>query len=694
MKVSQGILICLFLFFLTPHLFGIEEISTLTVKQTETDIWIHIDKSDQAKIRIPLNKPFIEVKPILKKDIKYSHGSFQFDFTYAESETYFVHHIIQYSDSIVFVNKNKKPLATIYRNSNSGFSIKYQDPFSRDNVVIRTPFLIDESEYIFGGGEQFSHVNLNGNRIPIWVEEQGIGRGDQPITFLANTKMAGGNEFTTFFPLPLFWTSTFWGLNITSTSKTILDFTGDKTAFIEYFGSSFQADILYECSPKEIVKTITKLNGKPQAFAPWTSGTVLGLQGGSDRVLEVYKKCLENEVRPSAIWIQDWCGQRKTPYGWQLNWNWQLDTNHYSNFISFSNTLKENGTELLGYVNPFLAEGFPLTKIALDSNYVIHNKKNEPYLIEATGFYVYILDLTNPDAVAWMKSIIQTELIDRGFTGWMADFGEWLPTDCVLHSGIDAFEYHNQYPVDWAKLNYESIKEKGKLNEISFFSRSGFTGSTQYSPLIWAGDQMTNWGKHDGLPSVLPALLSSGLSGIPNTHFDVGGFTSASKGPVSILRDEELLKRWIEISAFSPVFRTHESILSKKNIQVYDDSMIDFFSIYSWIRNLYLPIIERLQKEAIQDGIPISRHMLLEFPHDEICYSITDQFMLGENLLIAPIVNKGEFSRHVYLPEGQWLSFDGQNDVTYEGGKWYVVPAPLGRIPVFTNNHSGIVFDK
>ena len=177
------------------------------------------------------------------------------------------------------------------------------------------------------------------------------------------------------------------------------------------------------------------------------------------------------------------------------------------------------------------------------------------------GYTVYGIDI-DPEAVSFIKEIlIKKNMLDLGIKGWMADFGEYLPTDCVLHDG-DPAELHNQWPVLWARINREAIEEYGD-REVMFFTRSGYLGEQCYAPIMWNGDQHTDLTRDYGMPCVMPATFSLGFSGVPLVHSDIGGFFSIGK----LKRNDELFIRWMEMNTFSPLMRSHESIRPWANSQ-------------------------------------------------------------------------------------------------------------------------------
>ncbi|MCB0583543.1 MAG: alpha-glucosidase [Phaeodactylibacter sp.] len=543
-------------------------------------------------------------------------------------------------------------------------------------------------EQFFGLGAQFSHVNLKGHRFPLWVGEQGIGRGDQPITALVNLYGAGGDNYTTSAPLPFLLSTGGYSVEAGGTNRIIADFRKKDQIGLEVWDKEATLSFQWADTPLQLVQAYTARTGRLPSLPDWAFGTIAGLQGGRDTVEKHIETMQAAGCPVDAIWIQDWVGQRQTFFGSQLRWYWEADQQHYPGFREFCREMNGKGIAVLGYINPFLTDAGPLFEKAREAGYFVKNQQGEDYAIQATGFTCYLFDLTNPGAYAWLKKLITANLIDMGLDGWMADFGEWLPWDAVLHSGQPASEYHNRYPVDWARLNREAIEEAGKLGEVAFFARAAYTGSNRYATFYWQGDQLVNWGKHDGLPSVVPGLLSSGMGGMSVNHADVGGFTSIKQFPVKIKRSRELLKRWIELCAFSPVFRTHESVRPRLNLQVYDDAdILAFYTRFAQLRKQLRPYIQELMAEASEKGYPLARHLYLHYPKDRNTYGLQYQYLLGRDILVLPVLKKGRKKVKGYFPEGEWTHW--QDGHAVKGSRWKKVPAPLGQPAVYIRKGSG-----
>lgn len=572
----------------------------------------------------------------------------------------------------------------------------------------------DKDEQFFGFGEQFSHFNMKGKEPFLFSEEQGIGRGDQPITFGANlTEGAGGNEYTTYAPVPHYITTRNRSFFFENTAHTKFDLRDDNEVAFSVWENYIKGTIWSAANPLELIEAYTAKSGRMPELPDWAYGSWLGIQGGETKVaafgdseLRQYEKLnriiadAEKAGNPvTALWIQDWCGRRITGFGDQLKWRWYADEAMYPNLKDYVAGLKTKNIRVLGYVNSFLADVDPRVDVpgksaapftnpmleeAKQKGFLVKNAEGKDYAIRTVGFPAYLIDLTNPAAVAWMKSIIRRNLIDIGLSGWMADFGEWLPFDAKMHNGESGATYHNKYPVAWAKLNREAIDEAGKAGEIVFFTRAGYSYSNKYSTAFWAGDQMVTMQQEDGLASTVVALTTSGISGFAINHSDIGGYTTITNPAMfgKYKRSKETMLRWTELNAFTPIFRTHEGNKPKPNHQAYSDTeTITFFARFGKIHFALKDYFRHLGKEAAQKGYPYVRALYLHYPDDPKTYNLKYQFLLGADVLVLPVVKKGADSVTGYFPAGEWEHlFTG---AIYAGGREHEIAAPIGTPAVF-----------
>jgi len=261
----------------------------------------------------------------------------------------------------------------------------------------------------------------------------------------------------------------------------------------------------------------------------------------------------------------------------------------------------------------------------------------------------------------------------------------------VLHSGVSGVDYHNQYPVDWQRANYEAVKEAGKLGEIIFYTRSGYSHTSKYSTLIWAGDQLPTFSMDDGLASVIPAALSLGICGIGYHHSDIGGYTTFQP---FFKRDKETFMRWAEHSAFTPVMRTHEGNRPQINVQFDSDpEILAHLAKMTRIHVHLAPLFKELSDEYQQTGIPLMRPLFLHYPDDNRVHQIKYEFLLGPDLLIANVLKPKKATWKVFLPNDTWIHVWSGKEFC---GGWHEVEAIIGHPPIFyrKNSQNAALFDS
>lgn len=554
-------------------------------------------------------------------------------------------------------------------------------------------------EHVYGGGEQFSYFDLNGRNFPLWLQEQGVGRNKSIYTtFLADQNSgSGGDYYSTYWVQPTFVSSRKYFAHFTSTRNGQLDFRNEDFHEIEIWGGPdstvFPGDLILAGRPSfpEIIEELSGLLGRQPPIPDWLyNGVMLGVQGGTEAMLGYLEQAQENGIKVNGLWIQDWAGRITTSFGRRLFWNWQWDPEQYPNLDTEIIRLKEEeNVRLYAYMNPNLNRDGNLFAEAEEGGFFIKNSTGQTYIIDYGEFFCGIVDFTNPDAYAWYKGKIRTNLIDFGFDGWMADFGEYLPPDAVFYSGVSGEELHNLWPVLWAQANREAVEEADRLGDIVFWMRAGFSGSQNYSVMSWAGDQIVDFSTADGLASVIPATLSLGMSGYGMNHFDIGGYTSL----YGAIRTEELLLRYAELAAFTPMMRTHEGNRPSENWQYY--SSVYSMQMLSRATEIYI-LMQNYTKSVLQElytlGYPVQRPLFFHYENDPKSFDdvMKYQYLLGQDVLVAPVyLSKSDTNDKwsLYLPPDDWVFlWDGTE---YDnGGDYVTVDAPLGTIPVFYRKNS------
>ena len=548
-------------------------------------------------------------------------------------------------------------------------------------------FTCPPDEPVFGFGEQFSYLNRKGHQFWMLVEEQGVGRGDKGVTFWAKLAGASGSPYTTYFPVPFFFLGSQRAISLEPGGPIHFDLTDPSRVWVRSDSRKLKGRIYLGKEPLEILERYTEDAGRFPELPEWAFGTWIGVQGGREKATRIVEEALAAGNPVTGLWIQDWVGPRQTAIGTRLNWDWYPDTTLYPNLKGFCEEMDQKGVKVLGYINPFLVEDGKLCQEAMEKGYLVKDEKGEDYRLAAGGFKAYIIDLSRPEVQAWTQEIIRENLVGNGFSGWMADFGEWLPFDAKLQGGMDADSFHNQFPVAWMETNRRAIETLTQKDEIVYFSRSGYAGAGKQGKLLWAGDQMTDWGEHDGLPSAVRGILSSGMSGLTLNHSDLGGYTVIQLPFTKHTRDRELLYRWAEFAAFTPVFRTHEGLRPEANIQVYSDSgSVAFFAKMGRLHYALKEYFQEAGREAAKKGYPVIRHLWLHYPDDARVWEADQSFLIGEDVLVTPVTQAGIERIEIYLPPGDWEHlFTG---VTYPGGQFNRIDVPLGRPAAFIKSDS------
>ena len=517
------------------------------------------------------------------------------------------------------------------------------------------------AEHVYGTGETFSEFDLRGQKVNVWVAEHQnakmLSKKFLKIKFglsVADRKQKFSN-YETYYAQPTFLSSRKYAFHAQTTARCVFDFTKPDRhvlrmdsvgPFSFVFGDSFE----------DVLEGLTDLLGRPPELPDWTyDGAILGIQGGTQTMLRKVERCLSCGMPVAGVWIQDWEGRRVTAFGKQLMWNWDWDRELYPDLDQAIADLAAQNIRVLGYCNPFLAIEKPLYKEASAKGYCVKDRDGKDYLVTITTF---------PAA------------IDFGLAGWMADFGEYLPTDCVLHSGEQAELVHNTWPARWAKLNREALEEAGRLGDIFFFTRAGFSGTPRYSTMMWNGDNHVDFSVDNGMPSVIPAMLSLTCSGFGLSHSDTGGYTTFGR----MRRSEELYMRWCEMNAFSPMLRSHEGNNPDLNAQFdASEAVLRHQAKMSRVHRLLKPYLRAAVAENAERGVGVVRPLF--FYYDEArAYTESTEYLLGRDVLVAPVLRKSAVRRQVYLPRDEWIELSTDREY---GGGLHTVASPIGRIPVF-----------
>ena len=284
-----------------------------------------------------------------------------------------------------------------------------------------------------------------------------------------------------------------------------------------------------------------------------------------------------------------------------------------------------------------------------------------------------MLDVSNPETRQWLRERYK-DLTDQGVTGWWGDLGEpeVHPEGMYHNNGLTTRQYHNLYGNDWSQIIYDLFREKYPETRLMTLMRGGTAGLQRFSVFPWSTDVSRSWG---GLEPQIRIMLNSGLSGLGYMSHDVGGF---AVDPANAMQPE-LYVRWLQLGLFSPVLRTH----AQQYAEPYN---------YPDLQHILLPVIREryrwlpynytLAAENALQGLPLVRPLGYYDGNPALLDSISDQYLWGRDVMVAPVLTPSTTSRSVVFPAGEWVDINDPSKV-YAGGTEAIVDAPLERLPLF-----------
>jgi alpha-glucosidase (family GH31 glycosyl hydrolase) len=550
---------------------------------------------------------------------------------------------------------------------------------------------LPDEESWFGLGSQVTGMDLRGYNYPLWTQEQGNGKPERAEVFpLQNIPEAA------YAPMGVWHTTGGASAVIAHDAYSELDIgeTDESKVTLRSWGALPGFVLVTGETPRERVTSVTRYTGRlasdppPWTFAPWNDAV-----GGPARLREVAEKLRDEGIPSSVIWAEDWIGGSQTGTGYRLSYAWEWDTETYPDLPDDIAWLHDNGFAFLAYFNTFVPQPTRMWEEGVEGDYLIQREDGTPRTVQDPAFRTAgLVDLSNEDAVAWLRGYLDTAAATLGIDGWMADFTEWAPVDAVLADGTDPWLFHNRYPLLWQQVNREALEaahaEDEATNNWTYFARSGWAsvngGSAGIAPTMWGGDQDTDWAFDDGYPTVVPIGAHLGLAGVAIFGSDVGGYNAFGGTPTT----KELFFRWASMAAFHPLMRTHHGSNECANWSFdRDEETIAHYRRWASVHTLLYPLFRNLSDEAQATGLPITRHPWLASPESPWLWSGDDYgFFLGDDIYVAPVLHEGATSRLVELPADGWWPLFGDGPVTaelVEGVPTLEADAPATQLPVY-----------
>lgn len=534
-------------------------------------------------------------------------------------------------------------------------------------------------ERFFGFGVYGRGPEIRRGRFASWAEEGPVGLGPLSpwLRWTGRVPLPRG-PYASYAPVPCWLSSERWGGWIDNSERLIWTIrpgycaVGGWTAVLE--GHLVVGDSLGAVLQRE-----REVLGRPPRVPPWVLGPWIDAVRGEATVRETVERLRAHRIPATAIWVEDWMGSwENSRRFWMRPLSHRLDRTLYPDVPGLARSLHREGLRLLGYFCPEVAEGTDLYREAAAGGHLAVDAGGRPVVVEILGRRHGELDLTRVETQQWVADRLLAPAERLGFDGWMADFGEHLPVEARLADGTTGWSTHNRYPALWQATQRRFWEQARPDGDYTFFVRSASLFSADLAPVLWGGDSDTDWDPADGLASVVPQALSAGLLGHALFATDIAGYMTFGLTRPS---DRELYLRWTQLGALLPVMRTHHGTARPRNWHwAKDADTTAIFARYARLHMLLYPYLYTLAEAAGETGWPIARPLFLHYPGPDT-YPLRDEYLLGPDILVAPILRRGARRRRVFLPEGGWISWwTGQRD---QGPGWRGVEAPLDRIPLW-----------
>jgi sulfoquinovosidase len=535
-------------------------------------------------------------------------------------------------------------------------------------------FATPADEGFLGLGERYDRVDHRGTSLYNWQEEGGLTSGeDAPAD--PNNPFPNGATMT-YYPVPFFLSTAGYAFWLDTTWRSQFDFASDRPdAWRAWHIGPTLAFEVYVGTPLAEIDSFTQTTGRPMIPPDWSFGPrrrinretmingVSEIQAMRDNDLALTSVDDALHFLPAA---SDQ-GNEQTLRDWTAA-NAQL------------------GYKVIGYYNPYFSSD-PAAPNAADTQYAI---AHDYFLKDSTGapgkvdlisgslLTVYTVDVTNAEAVAWYGQQFK-RAFDLGYSGWMYDFGEYVQADWTASDGETGYQLHDNFSTLYDKAAHDAL-EAMRPGDWYYFSRSGYTGSQQYAPMTWSGDPDASFGEAEGLPAQVRAAITLSMAGVAHVGSDIGGYKCFHN--TATTADGELLSRWIEAGSMSSDMHDEDACAgggTKATIWSAPEAMTAW-KTYARLHTRLEPYLYAQAAHAHATGQPVVMSPWLVHPEVRALAEVDDAFYFGPGLYAAPVVQRGDTTKTVLLPPGNFV--DLRDGTLYTGNTTVTLPAPVTELPL------------
>ncbi|MDX3385749.1 alpha-xylosidase [Streptomyces niveiscabiei] len=504
-----------------------------------------------------------------------------------------------------------------------------------DTHYLREQLALGVGASVYGLGERFGPVVKNGQVVDIWNADGGTA-----------TEQAYKNT-------PFYLTDAGYGVFVDHPGKVSFEVGSEAVSRVQFSVEAQELTyyVIYGPTPKDILRKYTALTGRPALPPAWSFGLWLSTSFTTSYDEETVTSFIEGmraRELPLSVFHFDCFWMR------ELNWcDFEWDPRVFPDPEGMLARLKAKGLRVCVWINPYIAQRSPLFAEGKELGHLLKRPDGSVWQWDLWQPGMALVDFTDPAARDWYASKLE-KLLAQGVDCFKTDFGERVPTDVAWSDGSDPERMHNYYTYLYNRTVFDVLRKHRGEGEAVVFARSATTGSQKY-PVHWGGDCESTY---EAMAESLRGGLSLGLSGFGYWSHDIGGFEGTPT--------PALFKRWLAFGLLSSHSRLHGSS-SYRVPWLFDDESVDVLRLFTRLKLRLMPYLYEAARTAHEEGVPVMRAMVLEFPDDPGCAHLERQYMLGGDLLVAPVFNDQGDVRY-YVPEGDWTDFFTGRVVT--GPRW------------------------
>ncbi|HEX4401989.1 MAG TPA: alpha-xylosidase [Galbitalea sp.] len=503
-------------------------------------------------------------------------------------------------------------------------------------------------ELVYGLGERFGPLVKNGQVVDIWNADGGT-----------SSEQAYKN-------VPFYLTNRGYGVLANHTGRVSFEVGSENVERVQFSaaGESLEYFVIYGPSPKEILGRYTELTGRPAVVPAWSYGlwltTSFTTQYDEATVSSFIDGMAERDLPLSAFHFDCF---------WMREFNWcdfEWDPRVFPDPEGMLGRLHGRGLHVCVWINPYIAQRSPLFAETAAAGYLLKSPNGDIWQWDLWQAGMGLVDFTNPDAKSWFQDKLR-HLVGQGVDAFKTDFGERIPLNVSYFDGSDPEHMHNLYTQLYNQAVFEVLEEARGKGDAVLFARSATVGG-QTMPVHWGGDSTSTF---ESMAETLRGGLSASMSGFGFWSHDIGGFEGTP--------DPAVFKRWVAFGLLSSHSRLHGSD-SYRVPWVFDEEAVDVTRFFTKLKLKLMPYLYAAGLEASSSGVPVLRPMQIEFPDDPSVAYLDRQYMLGSELLIAPIFNV-EGIVEFYLPSGTWTNYLTGERV--RGSGWRTELHGFGSLPIY-----------